>query len=155
MPLSEQDVDGFESFVRTVEPRLRQALSAALGTQLGREATVDVLSYAWENWERIQTMANPVGYLYVTGRDRGRQSQHQRGPVFLSVDPSRLPWVEPSLPAALERLPDRQREVVVLLHCYQWTMSEVAELLEIAKTTVQNHAERGLASLRQSIGVHA
>jgi DNA-directed RNA polymerase specialized sigma24 family protein len=99
-------------------------------------------------------MANPVGYLYVTGRDRGRQSWHRPRPVFYSVDPSRLPWVEPSLPAALELLPDRQREVVVLLHCYQWTMAEVAELLVIAKTTVQNHADRGLASLRQSMGVH-
>lgn len=154
MSFSEQDVDGFGRFVGTAEPRLRQALSAALGTQVGREATADVLSHAWENWERVQTMANPVGYLYVTGRDRGRQSRHRPQPVFYSVDPSRLPWVEPSLPAALERLPDRQREVVVLLHCYQWTMAEVAELLVIAKTTVQNHADRGLASLRQSMGVH-
>lgn len=149
----EQDADAFGRFVRTVEPRLRQALSASLGTQIGREAAADALSHAWEHWGRVQQMSNPVGYLYVTGRDRGRQSQHRKRPVFIPVDPSRLPWVEPSLPAALERLPDRQREVVVLLHCYQWTMSEVAELLGIAKTTVQNHADRGLASLRQSMGV--
>jgi DNA-directed RNA polymerase specialized sigma24 family protein len=149
----EHHADEFGHFVRTVEPRLRQALSAALGTQVGREATVDALSHAWVHWSRVQQMTNPVGYLYVTGRDRGRKSQHRRRPVFFSVDQSRLPWVEPSLSAALEHLPDRQREVVVLLHCYQWTMSEVAELLEIAKTTVQNHAERGLASLRQSMGV--
>jgi RNA polymerase sigma factor (sigma-70 family) len=73
--------------------------------------------------------------------------------VFYPVDATRLPWVEPALPAALARLPDRQREVVVLLHCYQWTMSEVAELLDVVKSTVQNHAERGMASLRDSIGV--
>ena len=150
---SDIDVDGFRSFVIESEPRLRQALSAALGTEMGREATVDVLSYAWENWERIEPMANPVGYLYAAGRDRARKFLRRRRPVFYPVDVIRLPWVEPSLPGALARLPDRQREVVVLLHCFQWTMSEVAELLDVAKSTVQNHAERGMASLRDSIGV--
>lgn len=150
---SKIDIDAFRDFVVENEPRLRQALSATHGTQVGREATADVMSYAWENWERIQPMDNPVGYLYAVGRDRGRKSLRRKRPVFYPVDSARLPWVEPSLPSALENLPNRQREVVVLLHCYQWTMSEVADLLSISKSTVQNHAERGLASLRLSIGV--
>lgn len=150
---SETDIDAFRGFVVDSEPRLRQALSATLGTQAGRDATADAMGYAWENWERIQSMDNPVGYLFVVGRDRARTSLRKRRPVFYPVDSSRLPWVEPSLPSALERLPDRQREVVVLMHCYQWSMSEVADLLGISKSTVQNHAERGLASLRLAIGV--
>jgi RNA polymerase sigma-70 factor (ECF subfamily) len=147
------DVDSFRTFASASEPRLRQALSATLGTQVGREATADAMAYAWENWDRIETMQNPIGYLFTVGRDRGRKSLKWKQPLFFPVDPARLPWVEPELPKALERLPDRQREVVVLLHCYQWTMSEVATLLDISKTTVQNHAERGLASLQKSIGV--
>jgi len=147
------DIDAFRGFVVESEPRLRQALSATLGTQAGREATADAIGYAWENWERIQDMQNPVGYLYAMGRDRGRKLLRRKRPVFYAVDSSRLPWVEPSLPSALADLPVRQRQVVVLLHCYQWTMSEVADLLSISKSTVQNHAERGLASLRSSIGV--
>ncbi len=150
---SETDIDAFRDFVGESEPRLRQALSATLGTQAGRDATADAMGYAWENWERIQTMDNPAGYLYAVGRDRARKSFRKQRPVFYPVDASRLPWIEPSLPSALERLPDRQREVVVLMYCYQWSMSEVADLLGIAKSTVQNHAERGLASLRLSIGV--
>jgi len=149
---SETDIDAFRSFVVDSEPRLRQALSATLGTQSGRDATADAIGYAWENWERIQPMDNPVGYLFVVGRDRARKSLRRQRPVFYPVDASRLPWVEPSLPKALERLPDRQREVVVLMYCYQWSMSEVADLLGISKSTVQNHAERGLGSLRLAIG---
>lgn len=148
---SATDIDAFRGFFVESEPRLRQALSATLGTQAGREATADALGYAWEHWERIRPMDNPVGYLYVVGRDRARRLLRKPRPVFYPVDSSRLPWVEPSLPGALERLPDRQREVVVLMYCYQWSMSEVAELLGISKSTVQNHAERGLASLRLSI----
>ncbi len=150
---AEIDVDAFRGFVAENEPRLRQALSASLGSQLGRQATVDALSYAWENWARIERMANPIGYVYVVGRDRGRKSLRTNRPIFYPVESTDLPWVEPSLPTALGGLPDRQREVVVLMHCYQWTMAEVAEVLEISKTTVQNHAERGLASLRLKMGV--
>jgi DNA-directed RNA polymerase specialized sigma24 family protein len=152
---SETDIDAFRGFVADNEARLRQALSATFGTQVGREATADALAYAWENWERIALMDNPAGYVYTVGRDRGRKSLRRNRPVFYPIDPVRLPWVEPSLPSALEGLPDRQREVVVLLHCYEWSMSEVAELLEIAKSTVQNHAERGIAKLRLAIGAES
>jgi DNA-directed RNA polymerase specialized sigma24 family protein len=150
---SETDIDAFRNFMAESEPRLRQALSATLGTQAGRDATADAIGYAWENWERIQPMDNAVGYLFVVGRDRARKSLRKQRPVFYAVDSLRLPWVEPSLPSALQRLPDRQREIVVLMYCYQWSMSEVADLLSISKSTVQNHAERGLASLRIAIGV--
>jgi len=54
---SETDIDAFRGFVVESEPRPRQALSAALGTQAGRDATADAIGYARENWERIQ----PVG----------------------------------------------------------------------------------------------
>jgi len=152
---SETDIDDFRDFVADNEARLRQALSATLGTQVGRDAAADALGYAWENWERIALMDNPAGYVYTVGRDRGRKSVRRNRPVFYPIDSARLPWVEPSLPFALEGLPDRQREVVVLLYCYEWSMSEVAELLEITKSTVQNHAERGIAKLRLAIGAES
>lgn len=152
---SETDTDAFSDFVVENEPRLRQALSATLGTQMGRDATVDALSYGWEHWDRVASMDNPVGYLYTVGRDRGRKSLQRNRPLFYPIDSARLPWVEPTLPAALGGLSDRQREVVVLLYCYEWSMSEVAELLDISKSTVQNHAERGVRSLRQAIGAES
>lgn len=150
---SDQNAEDFRRFVSESENRLRQALSAAVGSQHGRDATFEVLSYAWENWERLAAMENPVGYLFVVGRDRARKALRIRQPVFHAVDESHVPWIEPGLPLALERLPDRQREVVVLLHCYQWTFSEVAEILDISKSTVQNHSERALRALRMSMGV--
>ena len=152
---SETDVDAFSDFVAAHEPRIRQALSATLGSEPGRDAAAEALAYGWEHWERVRVMENPVGYLYTVGRDRGRRALRRRRVVFMEVERASQPWVEPALPAALSALPDRQREVVVLLHCFQWTMSEVADVLGIAKSTVQNHAERGLASLRDAMGVEA
>ncbi len=58
--LSEQEhVDEFTSFVEDVEPKLRLALCANFGKDLGREATADALAFAWEHWERIDEAANP------------------------------------------------------------------------------------------------
>jgi DNA-directed RNA polymerase specialized sigma24 family protein len=42
---------------------------------------------------------------------------------------------------------------VVLCHGFQWTHREVAELLDLSPSTVQNHVERGLANLRRALEV--
>ncbi len=147
---------GFDSFVtwaRDAEPRVRQALTAGFGPQVGRDATADAFAHAWEHWSDVETKANPVGYVFGVGRNLARQASRRRPLVFPDVQPHRMPDVEPGLPAALAGLPERQRVVVTLLHGYDWTMKEVAELLGIEKTSVQNHAERGLSRLRQDLGV--
>ena len=154
MPSDELQKDSFSEFVRSAESRLSAALSASLGSERGREATADALAYGWENWDRVERMANPAGYLYTVGRDRGRRAiRKTKRVVLMPVDPSSTPWVEPHLPAALATLPERQRVVVMLLHCFDWTMSEVAEFLDLSKSSIQTHAERGLAALRREMGV--
>ena len=146
-------VDSFTEFVKETEPRLRHALSAVFGTDLGKEMTAESLAYGWEHWERVQAMDNPPGYLFIVGRDRGRRLIARNRPVLLPVNSQRLPWVEPRLAEALAQLPERQRLVVMLLQCFQWSMSEVAELLDMSKSTVHTHSRRGLERLRKHLGV--
>lgn len=146
-------VDSFEVFFKEAEPRLHDALSACLGGNLGREATADALVHGWENWERVGAMDNPIGYLYVVGRNRGRKARRTRRVGLPLVEKSRLPWIEPGLVDALAGLPERQRVVVTLVYGFEWTLAEVADLLGLKKTTVQNHAERGLSKLRSDLGV--
>ena len=69
------------------------------------------------------------------------------------VPVERAPWVEPGLSQAVADLPERQRTVVLLLHGYDWTQSEVAEVLEISKSSVQRHGERAMTRLRRKLGV--
>ena len=146
-------VESFDGFVRRYEPRLREALSASLGSDPGRDATAEAMAYAWEHWEKVRAMDNPMGYLYVLGRNRGRRTAIRRRVVLLPTPQEATPWVEPHLPDALGALPEQQRVVVMLLHCFEWTMSEVAEFLDVSKSTVQSHAERGMARLRKRMGV--
>jgi RNA polymerase sigma factor (sigma-70 family) len=150
--LNDRLVDSFAEWARVVEPRLRQALSGAFGPQLGRDAAEDALAHAWEHWSEVSAKDNPLGYVFGVGRNMARRNSRRR-PVYIAVAHQRLPHIEPALPDAIARLPERQRVVVALVYGYDWTLSEVAELLGMSKSTVQKHAERGLRTLRRSLGV--
>ena len=142
--------EGFTRFARDAEPRLRIALAAAVGQERGAEATAEALAYGWEHWDRLESMENPVGYLYRVGRTSVRSVRRlQLPPMPLT----RSPIVEPALPAALAKLSDRQRVVVVLVHGFDWKHTEVAELLGVDTPTVATHLRRGLAKLRRHLKV--
>jgi predicted RNA polymerase sigma factor len=90
----------FAEFHNTAEPRLRRALIARYGGEVGREAASEALAYGWEHWDRVQSMTNPLGYLYRVGQSRSRQLWPRRAVFDISPDVS-LPWIEPGLPLAL------------------------------------------------------
>ena len=137
-------MDAFESFVRQAEPKLRHALVATYGATRGREATAEALAWAWEHWDRVATLEQPIGYLYRVGQSRTKRFESRSGRADVPdafPDPAAvgLPWVEPGLVRALAGLSEHQRVAVVLVHALDWHLSEVADLLGIAKTSVQNH----------------
>lgn len=149
LPATKSDL--FTDFVREVEPRLHAALIALMGTDNARDATADALLWAWENWERVEKMDNPAGYLYRVARTKARRL-FKSPPVLPAVVTAEMPWVEPRLPVMIGRLPESQRVVVVMVHALGWTQAEVARFLGMSHGSVQKHAERGLAKLRKSLG---
>lgn len=142
----------YSAFVSDGGARLRRAFIAAYGPEVGAEATSDALAYGWEHWSRVSEMDNPAGYLYRVGQSKARR--YRRRPVRLPiVEAVALPWVEPGLPAALERLSERQRQAILLCHGYGWTLVEVGRLLGVGPSTVQRHIDRGMQKLRSRLGV--
>ncbi len=153
LPQQQSDTE-FEVFVRTNERRIRLALCAAYGTDLGIEASAEAFALAWERWEKVRTIPNSAGYLYGIGRNVARRSMRRRTPPRLpGVPVTSTPWIEPGLPDALGHLSENQRVAVMLVHSLQWTLSEVAELQGVSKPTVQKHVDRGLAKLRKGLKV--
>jgi RNA polymerase sigma factor (sigma-70 family) len=145
----------FEAFLVRVEPLVRRALVASYGPMVGRDATVDALSWAWEHWSRLAPMENPVGYLYRVGRTAAQRYFTQSRPDALpAARPDGEPDVQPELAAALQRLSVQQRATVVLTHGYALSQREVAEVLGISVSTVREHLERGLTRLRNELEVH-
>ena len=147
---------GFDAFIRAAEGRLSFALGAAYGPEIGAEATAEALAYAWEHWERLAGMDNPVGYLFRVGQSRARRYRWRRAPICPPLSASNHePWVEPSLPVALRRLSRNQRIVVVLVAGFEWTQQEVADLLGVSRSTVQRHLSRGMDRLRAALEVES
>ncbi len=142
---------GFDAFVRQVGPRLRQALVGAVGSQRGADAHAAALAYAWAHRDRVMKMDSPVGYLYKVGRSSVRLRRRPLPAMFPEPGPE-LPDFEPRLPAALARLPERQRVDVFLVVGCGWSAAEVARLQGKSESTVRAHVERGLQRLRKDLG---
>lgn len=149
----------FTEFARQAQSRLNVALTAAYGPEAGHDATAEALEYGWKHWDRVATMRNPAGYLYRVGQSRARRmlTRQRRTPCpsLPAAASNPEPWIEPGLPVALGQLSRRQRVAVVLVCGYGWTQTEVADLLGVARTTVERHLERGLSSLRRELKVAA
>jgi DNA-directed RNA polymerase specialized sigma24 family protein len=140
----------FKDFVEAVEPRLRRSLVAAYGFERGREATAEALAWAWEHWDQVKRMDNQTAYLFRVGQSRSRR---RKSPATFDQGDRAEPWFEPALAPALAALTERQRVAVVLIHGFDWTMREVAELMGIRITSVQTHLDRGLRNLRSMLEV--
>ena len=67
--LNESLVDSFTEWARCVEPRLRHALTASFGSQLGKDAAADALAHAWMHWDVVSVTENRLGYVYGVGRN--------------------------------------------------------------------------------------
>jgi DNA-directed RNA polymerase specialized sigma24 family protein len=148
----------FDEFVRRVESRLRVALVATYGSHDGRAATVDALSWAWEHWDRLRTLDNPVGYLFRVGQSASRR--YAVRPIPLDRPPAEGVGpdgdemsINPALADAIRRLPVQQRTVVMLVHAFGWTQRDVAQLLEVNPSTVREHLGRALTRLTHELEV--
>jgi DNA-directed RNA polymerase specialized sigma24 family protein len=140
----------FAAFFAAHEPRVRRALVATYGPERGREAAAEAFAWAWEHPDRLAAIERPVGYLYRVGQSKSRPRRQRflhQPPVWTDV------LVEPELAAGLARLSERQRVIVVLVHGFDWTLSEVGDLLELNVSTVKTHLERGLSKLRSQLKV--
>jgi DNA-directed RNA polymerase specialized sigma24 family protein len=148
----DQDAE-FIDFATAHEPALRRAFVASYGAERGMEACAEAFAYAWQHWRRIRDMRNPVGYLYRVGQSKTRPRKRPRFVPDRSAGDPEPPVVEPGLAAALAALSEPQRVAVVLVHGFDWTLRDVAELTGVTVSTVRTHLERGLDHLRNSLEV--
>ena len=59
-----------------------------------------------------------------------------------------VPIYHPTLAAALEQLKYRQRSIILLYYIFGYTDLEIADFLEMAKSTVQYNRQAALDNLR-------
>jgi RNA polymerase sigma factor (sigma-70 family) len=92
--------------------------------------------------------ASVVNGCRMALRRRDTERRHAPAPGLLGADaPSEL--VE--LHDVLQRLPQRQREALVLHHLLDLTSAEIGVLLECPAATVRSLIRRGLAQMRTEL----
>ncbi len=110
------------------------------------------LAKAWFSWQRIQ--GNPEPYVrkilvntYASWWRRKWNGEHPTDE--LPEHPAAEPGAEPTdLWRAMERLPRRQRAVVVLRYFEDLTEAQTADLLGCSVGTVKSQCSKALAKLR-------
>lgn len=149
--------DAYVRFVVGSRARLLRALVAHHGPDIGYDALADAYAYAWEHWERISTLANPVGYVFRVGdRIGARRSARARRENGGLTETETAGWfvddavgLNEAIMHILRELPVRQRAAVLLVHGYGWSYRAAAETLDVPVTTLTNDVTRGMQRLRQ------
>jgi RNA polymerase sigma factor (sigma-70 family) len=146
------DEAAFDLFVATHERELWQALVPLRGPETARDAVAEALMRAWLRWDEVAAMANPVGYVYTIARHEALRSSTSR-PFALPSPLERSVEFEPGLEPALRTLSPMQLQVVYLVEGFGWGLTDTARILDVSVSTVRNHLNRALATLRTALKV--
>jgi RNA polymerase sigma-70 factor (sigma-E family) len=145
----------YGELVRLATALLDQRASAE---EVVQQAYVDVLR-RWDTARRADDVVSYLRRAVVNGaRDRLRRRRTRR----LYVAPHAVPEPGPedeylrrdehrAVLAALQALPGRQREVLVLRHLLGLSEAETAATLGISTSAAKSAAHRGIASLRTEL----
>lgn len=158
-PLAEagaSSAEAFDRFFRAVFARAVGVAQRVTGDRASAEdAALEALAKAHFRWAKIGgEQWREVWVLRVAVNEAIRRLPKPRAiPQQLdSSDPADAVVLRETLTAALQRLPHRQREVIVMRYLLGLSETEVAAALDISHGTVKTHLRRGLAALRLSLG---
>jgi RNA polymerase sigma-70 factor (ECF subfamily) len=144
----------FEWFFTAHYGRVVRVLSAAWGDEeAAADAAQEAFARAFARWRRVQAMARPDGWVYVTAANLMKRREPKHQAVELGTDLSAPDLSEPvatklSLRGAVAVLPPRQRQVVILRYLAEMSTVEVAEALGCAEGTVKSTLHSALKAMR-------
>ncbi len=144
--------DHYRSLVRLSAMLLRDQMQA-------EEVVQDAFVAMHSAWRRIKDEDKALAYLRQTVVNRSRSVLRRRvvadkhaptpGPDMPSAEIGALSRLEGErIMACLRRLPQRQREALVLRYYGDLSEADIAEAMKVSKGAVKSHTHRGMAALR-------
>jgi RNA polymerase sigma-70 factor (sigma-E family) len=149
----------FQEFYRANRDSCLRAVLASEGDrQLAEDLVAEAFTRAWASWSRVRRHPAPAAWVVRTAlntrvswwRRRRREVPADADVAAGAVHPED-PALDPRLLTALRRLPQRQREVVVLRVFLDLDTRTTADALGIAPGTVTAHLARAVAALRENL----
>ena len=149
--------DGFEAFYAEAKDRVLRAVVASTGdVHDAEDCTAEAFARAYGRWDEVCTCRSPAAWVVRTAVNLhiDRYRRHTRTLRLLpalaqdDVAPPDAAPIDPDLLAALEALPERQRQVVALRVLLGLSGDETAAELGISAGSVGTHLHRALAALR-------
>jgi RNA polymerase sigma-70 factor (sigma-E family) len=150
--------DEFADFYRASRDSCLRAVTAAVGDrELAEEQVAEAFARAWTSWGKVRRHAAPRAWVVRTAlnlgvswwRRRRREVPLADHDAVVAAGPGEV--VDPTLIAALRRLPARQREVVALRIFLDLDTETTAKVMGIAPGTVMAHLSRAAAALRRDL----
>lgn len=147
----------FDDWFRRLLPDALSVARRVLGSQQEAEdAAAESFARALARWSRVRHLGHRDAWLLRTVTNVSIDVVRRRRDVPVPAEPERDPAdtvaLRMALAAALERLPRRQRQVVVLRYLAEWPADRVADSLGVSTNTVKKHTDRGMAALRDAVG---
>ena len=116
----------------------------------------------YRRWQALRDADKALGYLrssVLNGCRSVHRVRHRRqgitvdppGPVGSAEAEAMLGEAHREVLAALRRLPDRQREAVVLRYYLDMTEEQAAQAMGVARGTVKSATSRGLSALARML----
>jgi RNA polymerase sigma factor (sigma-70 family) len=150
----------FEEFFHDHHARLFAALCLTTGSRdEAEEIMQDAFLNLWERWDRVSTMADPVGFLFSTAmnvfRKRYRRTRlalrhvlplPERDDAFATVND------RDALVRAMRDLTPYQRAAVVLTSILDYSSEEAGRILGVKDSTVRVLAGKARAAIRPKVG---
>jgi len=153
------DEYGFEAFFRAAFPKAVAVARRVTGEYAAAEdAAIEALAKAHLRWQRIGPAPWREGWVIRVAVNEAIRRLPRATPRVGSDAASDNAWTgdpaeeivqRQALIAALQRLPRRQREVVVLRYLVGLSETQVAGMLDISHGTVKTHLHRAIVGLRK------
>jgi RNA polymerase sigma-70 factor (sigma-E family) len=116
----------------------------------------------YSGWWRLRNSEKALAYLRRTVINRSRSELRHRAvarkyasehvPDGPSAESGAIALLErSSVIAAMRRLPDRQREAIVLRYYADQSEAEIAAAMGISRGAVKSHSARGMAALKSAL----
>jgi RNA polymerase sigma factor (sigma-70 family) len=151
-----REPEDFDQFFRGVFAKAVAVAQRVTGDRASAEdAAIEALAKAHFRWERIGCQPwRDVWVLRVAVNEAIRRLPRRPAvPHLLDTgDLADEVVLRQTLTAALQKLPRRQCEVIVMKYLLGLSETQVAAALDISHGTVKTHLHRGMAALRQTLG---